>query len=149
MQAAVAHSWIIVPLDNMKTAMCCLNLLVRPIIFTRKLRITMTQKERRKSRERDVWNLSRILNQHQKSALNQIELSGWQVFCVRISIFQDPVVIVVNSEGDAFATLEYDGELNLTPDLSFRRDDLGISTVKKTSPPRTSAYLQRQRLMAG
>ena len=37
---------------------------------------------------------------------------------------QDPVIVVVNSVGDAFATLEYDGELNLTPDLTLRKDDL-------------------------
>jgi hypothetical protein len=56
--------------------------------------------------------------------LNRIESNGWQVFCVRTSLFRDPVIVVVNSEGDAFATLEYDGELNLNPDLTLRKDDL-------------------------
>ena len=106
----------------------------------------MTKRERRKNKERDIWNLSELLNQHQMSALNQMESSGWQVFCVRISLFQDPVVVVANSDGDAFATLEYDGELNLTPDLSLRKDDLKVCTVKKTTPSRTSAYLQQRRL---
>jgi hypothetical protein len=105
----------------------------------------MTKRERRKNKERDIWNLSELLNQHQLSALNQMGSSGWQVFCVRISLFQDPVVVVVNSDGDAFATLEYDGELNTTPDLSLRMDDLRVYTVKKTTPSRTSAYLQRWR----
>jgi hypothetical protein len=106
----------------------------------------MTKKERRKNRERDIWNLSELLNQHQISALNQMESSGWQVFCVRSSLFQDPVVIVVNSDGDAFATLEYDGELNLTPDLSLRKDDSRVYAVNKRTPSRTSAYLQRRRM---
>jgi hypothetical protein len=109
----------------------------------------MTKKERRKNKERDIWNLSALLNQHQMSALNQMESSGWQVFCVRISLFQDPVVVVVNSDGDAFATLEYDGELNLTPDLSVRKDDLSVYTVNKTTPSRISAYLQRRRMGVG
>jgi hypothetical protein len=109
----------------------------------------MTKRERRKNKERDIWNLSALLNQHQMSALNQMESSGWQVFCVRISLFQDPVVVVVNSDGDAFATLEYDGELNLTPDLSVRKDDLSVYTVNKTTPSRISAYLQRRRMGVG
>jgi hypothetical protein len=109
----------------------------------------MTKKERRKNKERDIWNLSALLNQHQMSALNQMESSGWQVFCVRISLFQDPVVVVVNSDGDAFATLEYDGELNLTPDLSVRKDDLSVYKVNKTTPSRISAYLQRRRMGVG
>ena len=109
----------------------------------------MTKRERRKNKERDIWNLSALLNQHQMSALNQMESSGWQVFCVRISLFQDPVVVVVNSDGDAFATLEYDGELNLTPDLSVRKDDLSAYKVKNATPSRTSAYLQRRRMGVG
>jgi hypothetical protein len=126
--------------------MCLLYLQVKTGNFLRKYRITMTQKERRRNKERDIWNLSELLNEHQISALNQTESSGWQVFCVRISLFQDPVVVVVNSDGDAFATMEYDGELNLTPDLSLRKDDLRVCTVKKTTPSRTSTYLQRRRL---
>lgn len=83
----------------------------------------MTKKERRKNKERCIWNFSELLNPHQMSALKSIESSGWQLFCVRTSIFQEPVVVVINADGDAFATLEYDGELDLTPDLSFRKDD--------------------------
>ena len=101
----------------------------------------MMQKDRRKNRGRDIWNLSELLNEHQTSALNQMESVGWQVFCVRISLFQDPVVVVINSDGDAFATLEYDGELNLTPDLSLRKDDLRACTARKAALSRASACL--------
>jgi hypothetical protein len=90
----------------------------------------MTQKERHRNKERVIWNLSELLNEHQMSALNQMESSGCQVFCVRISLFHDPVVVVANSDGYAFATMGYDGELNLTPDLSLRKDDLRVCTVK-------------------
>ena len=90
----------------------------------------MTQKERHRNKERVIWNLSELLNEHQMSALNQMESSGCQVFCVRIFLFQDPVVVVANSDGYAFATMGYDGELNLTPDLSLRKDDLRVCTVK-------------------
>jgi len=109
----------------------------------------MTKRERRKNKERNICDLYEMLNQHQMSALSQMESSGWQVFCVRISLFQDPVVVVVNSDGDTFATLEYDGEVNLTPNLSLRKDDLRVYTVKKTTPSRTSAYLERRRMWVG
>ena len=98
----------------------------------------MTKRERRKNKERNICNFYELLNQHQMSALSQMESSGWQVFCVRISLFQDPVVVVVNADGDTYATLEYDGEFNLTPDLSLRKDDLRVYTVKKTTPFSTS-----------
>ena len=146
---AVVRSWNIVLRDNTNTAMCLLYLLVKTSKFSRVVQQTMTKRERRKNKERDIWNLSALLNQHQMSALNQMESSGWQVFCVRISLFQDPEVVLVNADGDAFATLEYDGELNLTPDLSLRKDDLRVYTVRKTTPSRTSAYLQRRRMGVG
>jgi len=84
----------------------------------------MTQQDRRSDKKRTIWNVSGLLSQHQIRALNRIESAGWQVFCVRTSIVHDPVIVVVNSGGDVFATLEYDGELDLTPDLTFRKDDL-------------------------
>jgi hypothetical protein len=84
----------------------------------------MNQQDRRRDKKRTIWNVSGLLSHHQIRALNRIESSGWQVFCVRSSLSQDPVIVVVNSEGDAFATLGYDGELNLTPDLTLRKDDL-------------------------
>ena len=84
----------------------------------------MATQERRKSKEGAIRGASGLLNQHQMRALKGIESPGWQLFCVRASLFQDPEVIVVNSDGDTFAVLEYDGELNFTPDLTLRKDDL-------------------------
>ena len=84
----------------------------------------MKQQDRRRDKTRTIWNVSGLLSQSQIRALNRIESSGWQVFCIRTSLFHDPVIVVVNSEGDVFATLEYDGELNFIPDLTFRKDDL-------------------------
>jgi hypothetical protein len=84
----------------------------------------MAQKDRRKNKERAIENLKEQLNPHQLRALNYIESTGWQLFCVRNSLFQNPMVVVVNSEGDVFATMEHDGELNLTPHLALRKDDL-------------------------
>ena len=84
----------------------------------------MTQQDRRRDKKRTFWDVSGLLSQHQIRALSRIESAGWEVFCVRTSIVHDPVIVVVNSRGDVFATLEYDGELNLTPGLAFRKDDL-------------------------
>ena len=84
----------------------------------------MIQQDRRSDKKRTIWNVSGLLSHHQIRALSRIESAGWEVFCVRTSLFHDPVIVVVNSGGDVFATLEYDGELDLTPDLTFRKDDL-------------------------
>ena len=84
----------------------------------------MVQQDRRSDKKRTIWNVSRLLSHHQIRALNRIQSDGWEVFCIRTLLFHDPVIVVVNSGGDVFATLEYDGELNLTPDLTLRKDDL-------------------------
>lgn len=84
----------------------------------------MVQNDRRKNKDRVSENLKEQLNPHQRRALDYIESTGWQLFCVRNPPFQNPVVVVVNSEGDVFATMEYDGELNLTPHLALRKNDL-------------------------
>ena len=83
----------------------------------------MAQKERRTNEVPIRENLEGLLNRHQLRALRHIESSGWQLCFVRTSLFHAPVVVVLNSAGDIFATLEHDGELNLTPDLSLRKDD--------------------------
>lgn len=84
----------------------------------------MAQNDRRKNKEHVSENLKEQLNPHQRRALDNIESTGWQLFCVRNPPFQNPVVVVVNSDGDLFATMEYDGELNLTHHLALRKDDL-------------------------
>ena len=84
----------------------------------------MIQQDRRSDKNRTIWNVSGLLSHHQIRALNRIQSDGWEVFCIRTSLFHDPVIVVVNSGGDVFATLEYDGELNFIPDLTFRKDDL-------------------------
>ena len=88
--------------------------------------LNMTQIDRRKNREVARGTLEELLNPHQRRALPFIEATGWRLFCVRTSLFGNPVVVVVNSEGDVFATLEHDGELNVTPLLSLRHNDLTV-----------------------
>ena len=137
MLSAVAQSCDIVPFNEGRR------------ISSGSTELIMTRQDRRRDKKRTIWNVSGLLSHHQIRALNRIESNGWQVFCVRTSLSQDPVIVVVNSVGDAFATLEYDGELNLTPDLSVRKDDLSVYTVNKTTPSRISAYLQRRRMGVG
>jgi hypothetical protein len=91
----------------------------------------MALKERRKNKSSVMENLDELLNQHQQRGLRYVEQSGWELFCVRTSLFQEPVVIIVNSENDIFAALEHDGEMNMAPDLALREDDLPVRTVKQ------------------
>jgi len=84
---------------------------------------TIIQTERRNNRAPALENLSDFLNQHQRRALRYLESSGWKLFCVRTSLFQESEVVIVNSDGDMFAILEHDGEMNIAPDLSLRKED--------------------------
>jgi hypothetical protein len=89
------------------------------------------QTERRRNKSSAVENLDDLLNQHQMRALRYVESSGWKLFCVRTSLFQDPEVVIVNADGDMFATLEHDGEINMAPDLSLRKADWPVGIDKQ------------------
>ena len=85
-----------------------------------------SRKERRIKQPTLKENVEKLLNPHQLRALRDIESSGWRLLFVRTSLFQAAVVVIVSSEGDIFATLEHDGQVNMTPDLSLRGIDLPI-----------------------
>jgi hypothetical protein len=86
------------------------------------------QGERRRGQAAVREKPEELLNPHQRRALREIESTGWQLLFVRTSLFRAPVVIIANPENDILATLEYDGQMNMTPDLSLRKDDRSIRT---------------------
>ena len=87
-----------------------------------------SRNERRKNQPTLKEGVEKFLNPHQLRALRDNESSGWRLLFVRTSLFQAAVVVIVSSEGDVFATLEHDGQVNMTPDLSLRGIDLPIAT---------------------
>ena len=71
-----------------------------------------------------------MLNAHQLRALRDINRLDWQLLFVRTSLFQDPVVVIVDPRGEVYATLEHDGQVNMTPDLSLQESDWSILNSK-------------------
>ncbi|PCI46235.1 MAG: hypothetical protein COB51_07535 [Moraxellaceae bacterium] len=60
------------------------------------------------------------LNEAQLCRLRSIEGFGWRIKYIRRPLFQIPVIIVMNAEGDEVGILEEDGSLNLKPDIEMR-----------------------------
>jgi hypothetical protein len=90
-----------------------------------------TRKERRKNAAPAREDVEELFNPHQLRALRDMESSGWKLLFVRTSLFQAPVIVITTAEGDIFATLDHDGQLNMTPDLSLREDDWPAGTAKQ------------------
>lgn len=78
------------------------------------------KKDKRKGVEPVPEDVEAHLNEPQLCRLRSIEGFGWRIKYIRRPLFQTPVIIVVNSEGDEIGTLEEDGGLNLKPDIEIR-----------------------------
>ena len=78
------------------------------------------EKEKRKGDKPIPDNLKEYLNDAQRAELHIIEGFGWDLKYVRRPLFQDPVLVVSNSDGSAVGTLESNGELNLEPNIKIR-----------------------------
>jgi hypothetical protein len=72
-------------------------------------------------------------------ALRHIKTFGWQLHFVRRSLFQEPVVVIISPEGDRFATLGYDGRIDMTPDTDFRKE----TPVEKTAESDPASEVKR------
>lgn len=76
--------------------------------------------ERRGTHTPVPLNLREFLNPEQRRALRQIENFGWRLAFVRREVFHESVVVVVNSEGSVFSTIEQDGFINAEPSVGLR-----------------------------
>ena len=79
-------------------------------------------KEKRKDIVPVPGNLAEVLSPLQIRSLRQIETFGWRLHFVRRPLFQEPVPVILNPDGDKYATLETDGRINLTPDAVIRKE---------------------------
>ena len=77
-------------------------------------------KDKRKGDEPVPHNAIEMLNEMQVLALRQIERFGWRLQFIRRPLFQDPVPVVVDSEGEKIGILEEDGRINMEPDIKVR-----------------------------
>lgn len=65
-------------------------------------------------------NLQEHLNEVQRLALQRIENFGWRIKFVRRPLFQEVVIVIMDSQGDKIGVLEEDGRINLEPDIHIR-----------------------------
>jgi hypothetical protein len=100
---------------------------------------TMARQERPNHKVPDSDKSHKLLNQHQMRALRHIEAFGWRLYFVRRSLFNEPVAVIISPEGDRFATLEHDGQINMTPDTDLRRDAPVEKTVSAPFVPAPEA----------
>lgn len=77
-------------------------------------------RERRKGEKPIPRDLEAALNDEQLMALHSLERFGWELQFIRRPLFQDPVFVVCNSDGNMLGVLEEDGRLNLQVDLEVR-----------------------------
>lgn len=76
--------------------------------------------ERRKGVMPIPLNLREYLNEDQRRTLRQVEGFGWQLAFIRRPLFQEPLVVIKNSEGSGFSVLEPDGSINAEADVVIR-----------------------------
>ena len=72
-------------------------------------------------------DLKEILNEAQWQTIKGGEYSGWVLKFVRRTLFQEPVLVVHNTEDDRIGILEKDGSINMQPDIKIR-DRAKLST---------------------
>lgn len=64
--------------------------------------------------------LDSLLSSAQARALDQVLSFGWELACVRHPLLEEPTVIVTPDEGETYATITREGELEFNPDLPVR-----------------------------
>jgi len=77
-------------------------------------------KDKRKGEKPIPSDIHNYLNEAQNAVLNKIQEFGWSLQFIRRPLFQEPVVIAANANGDAFGVLEVDGHFNTEPDIVLR-----------------------------
>ena len=73
-------------------------------------------------------NLEDYLNGEQMTALRQIQAFGWELKFVRRPLFQEPIAVIVNNDGDRLGTLETDGRIELRSDFNLREETVDAPT---------------------
>ena len=90
--------------------------------------------EKRKGEAAIPDNLEDYLNPIQLQALRQIENFGWELKFVRRPLFQDPLAVIINNDGDRVGTLEPDGRIDLHHDFALRKESTEPEDDKPDQP---------------
>lgn len=77
-------------------------------------------REKRKGEKPIPNDIHNYLNDTQNAVLNKIQDFGWSLQFIRRPLFQEPIVIAANANGDAYGVLEVDGHFNTEPNIVLR-----------------------------
>lgn len=80
-------------------------------------------------------NLEDYLNVAQIRALRQIENFGWELKFVRRPLFQEPIAVIINTDGDRVGTLETDGRIDLQHHFELREGTMKTDDDDDTNRP--------------
>ena len=80
----------------------------------------MMDQDKRKGEKPVPDNAEELLNQLQILALRQMEGYGWRQQFIRRPLFQEPVPVVADADGQKTGILEDDGRINLEPGIEMR-----------------------------
>ena len=65
-------------------------------------------------------NLKEMLNESQWRALSGIAYSGWELQFIRRPLFQEPVLVIYNPDGDRTGILDKDGNIKIQSGIMVR-----------------------------
>jgi hypothetical protein len=65
-------------------------------------------------------NLEDYLNESQMLTIHRIINFGWEIRFIRRPLFQHPVAVLWNPQGEQIGILEEDGRINLESDIQLR-----------------------------
>ena len=87
--------------------------------------------DKRKTVDPAPDNLEELLNEAQKRTLRGINHFGWALHFVRRPLFQNPVPVLINKEGNKFIILEENGSINETTEIDTRESMPAPELLKK------------------
>lgn len=80
----------------------------------------MEKKDKRDKQPPIPKNIKEYLNPDQEMALVNLNQFGWEIKFVRRPVFQEPVIVLVHTDGRTIGVLEKDGRINTDTKLVVR-----------------------------
>ena len=77
--------------------------------------------EKRKGRKAIPDHFKKLLSEDQTEGLKVLERYGWELFLVRMPLFQPLVIVLRNGSTDEYGLLQEDGSLDVKSDLEIRQ----------------------------
>lgn len=99
--------------------------------------------EKRKGESPVPEDLEEYLNPQQLRALHQIQNFGWELKFVRRPLFQEPIAVIMNNDGDRIGTLEADGRIDLKDNFDLREGTVEPPAPENSTPDKKKKVVPR------